>query len=105
MADAAEIRVIPTGPTPETAALTLAVTFTASPAHVLALKTLVPYWRGIGETNRWWDEQNRIWFVHADYLEVLKAWARDFDQAMLINGNRWENLKTKQVYEQQTLFE
>jgi hypothetical protein len=98
MAASAEIRVLSTGPTSETATLTLAVTFTYSVEAVEAFKGMIPY------QDRAWSADEKVWYAKPQYLEAIKAFARGFDGAMLIDGNRSTNLITGQTYEQQELF-
>jgi hypothetical protein len=99
MADYAEIKILPKGPTPETAALTLAITFTYSVQAVEAFKDMIPY------QDRAWNADDKTWYAKPQYLEEIKVFARMFDGGMLIDGTRWENLRTGQVSWQLTLFE
>jgi hypothetical protein len=86
------------GPTDQHMALTLAVRFSFDRAKVEAIKALVPW------HDRAWSEDDRTWYASPQHLEALKTFARGFDEAMLIEGNRWEDLKTGHVFEQQELF-
>jgi hypothetical protein len=99
MADYAEIRILAKGPTPETAELTIAITFTYSVQAVEAFKDLIPY------QDRAWNADHKTWYAKPQYLEDIKVFTRMFDGGMLIDGNRWENLRTGQVSWQLTLFE
>jgi hypothetical protein len=99
MADYAEIRVLTTGPTLETAALTLAITFSYSPKAVDAFKALIPY------ADRAWSADDKVWYVKQHYLGAIKEFARLFDSAMVVDGNRWEDLRTGRVFEQGDLFQ
>jgi hypothetical protein len=98
-ADYCEIRVVAKGPTSETANQTLAITFTFSHEAVDRFKALIPW-----HDRSWGGTQGKTWYAHLKYLEVIKAFARDFDGAMFIDGERWENLRTGQILIQGQLF-
>lgn len=100
MSDSCEIRTIQKGPTPETDDMTLAITFTYSVQAVDALKELIHY------QDRGWIAENKTWYAKHSDLESIKAWARAwFDEAMLIDGNRWEDLATGRIFIQGDLFD
>jgi hypothetical protein len=98
VASNAEIRIWPQGPSPVTAALSVSMRFSFDARIIDALKQRIPW------HDRSYDEATHIWYTTPAYLEVLKTLARQCDHAMLIDGNRWENLLTGVVYEQQELF-
>jgi hypothetical protein len=98
MADYVEIRVLPQGPTAETAALTIAVTFSYSALAVDTFKALIPY------ADRAWSADAKVWYTKPKYLDAIKGFAQLFDSGMVVDGNRWEDLRTGRVFEQGDFF-
>ena len=78
--------------------MTLAVSFTFDEAAVHRLKEWIPW------QDRTWHAADKTWYVKPRHLAAVKTFARLFDSAMLIEGHRWEDLRTGRVFEQGTLF-
>ena len=62
--------------------------------------------KGISSQHRGYDASGRVWSVAPDALDAAVALAvRHFDDATLVEGNRYRNLHSGETVEQLVLFE
>jgi hypothetical protein len=72
---------------------------TFNESFIAELKSTIPW------TERRWDPETKSWWIVPGRLAELAVMARgNFEDARLIEGNKWTDLNSGRVVEQRGLF-